>query len=197
MADIDESIKIIGNPAPLGLFGFSFTTGFLMWVVMGWVPATFSAVIVSYAMFYGGFLQFLAGVFELVRGNTFGAAAFCSYGIFWMAYFLTSYLEVIFMWHDATTFKTAQTLMFVMWGILTTGFVVPALRKCVGLVIVFSTLAATFFFLAGGVWNTGVNKTAGYIGWICSLSALYTGFGELYREDMGVVLPGLAKIKYV
>ncbi|EFJ47541.1 hypothetical protein VOLCADRAFT_91961 [Volvox carteri f. nagariensis] len=37
-----------------------------------------------YAMFYRGFGRFVAGVLELIKGNTFGGTAFASYGAFWM-----------------------------------------------------------------------------------------------------------------
>src|SRR5271154_3334666 len=38
------------------------------------------------AFFYGGFAQFMAGMWEFVCGNTFGALAFSSYGSFWISF---------------------------------------------------------------------------------------------------------------
>lgn len=37
------------------------------------------------ALFYGGIVQLIAGVLEIVAGNTFGAVAFASYGECWRA----------------------------------------------------------------------------------------------------------------
>lgn len=35
---------------------------------------------------FGGFAQLLAGLWEFVSGNTFGATLLCSYGLFWWGY---------------------------------------------------------------------------------------------------------------
>jgi succinate-acetate transporter protein len=45
-----------------------------------------SNVVVGMAIFAGGLTQFIAGMWELPRGNVFGATAFSSYGAFWMSY---------------------------------------------------------------------------------------------------------------
>ena len=40
------------------------------------------------ALVYGGAAQLLAGMWEFVRKNTFGAVAFTSFGAFWIAYYV-------------------------------------------------------------------------------------------------------------
>ena len=42
-------------------------------------------VVMGLALFYGGFIQLLAGMWEFTTGNTYGAVAFTSYGGFWMS----------------------------------------------------------------------------------------------------------------
>jgi succinate-acetate transporter protein len=37
---------------------------------------------------YGALAQFCAGMWEFKRDNTFGATAFSSYGVFWIAFAL-------------------------------------------------------------------------------------------------------------
>jgi succinate-acetate transporter protein len=54
--------------------------GFLMFTTSGWAEAATSTVIICYAMAYGGFAQMVAGVLELIKGNTFAGTAFFSYG---------------------------------------------------------------------------------------------------------------------
>ena len=53
--------------------------------------ATVEPTVFGLALFYGGIVQVLAGMWEFVKGNTFGALAFASYGAFWMSlwYLLT------------------------------------------------------------------------------------------------------------
>lgn len=46
----------------------------------------------GFAMFFGGLGQFIAGVFEYQRRNSFGFVAFCCYGAFWMSVSLYSSL---------------------------------------------------------------------------------------------------------
>lgn len=51
-----------------------------MFTTSGWAEAATSTVIICYAMAYGGFAQMVAGVLELIKGNTFAGTAFFSYG---------------------------------------------------------------------------------------------------------------------
>lgn len=78
----------LANPAPLGLAAFGLTTFVLSMynagVGVGYGGAT--NVVVGLALFYGGFVQLLAGMWEFRTGNTFGATAFSSYGAFWLSY---------------------------------------------------------------------------------------------------------------
>src|SRR5579864_9452551 len=73
----------VADPAPLGLAGFALTTVLLSAVNAGKI-GTGGAVFVGMALFYGGLGQFMAGMWEFRRNNTFGATAFSSYGAFWM-----------------------------------------------------------------------------------------------------------------
>ena len=62
---------------------------------------------------------------------------------------------------------------------------------------VFSTLVICFSLLAGGVHNKSCNKAAGYVGFFCGSSAIYTAFGLLYKDELGIVLPGIAQVNYI
>ena len=42
-------------------------------------------MILSMGIFYGGIAQVIAGILEWKKGNTFGATAFTSYGLFWLS----------------------------------------------------------------------------------------------------------------
>ena len=76
------------NPAPLGLFGFAVTTWMLSMFNVGWFGLDTFPLMMSTAFAFGGTAQFIAGVLEYPRGNTFGFVAFCSYGAFWWAFAL-------------------------------------------------------------------------------------------------------------
>ena len=72
------------DTAPLGLAAFGLTTIMLSSANAGlWHGAGAGAAIPT-ALFYGGLTQLLAGMWEFMRGNTFGATAFSSFGAFWL-----------------------------------------------------------------------------------------------------------------
>ena len=75
-----------GDPGPLGLAGFAMTTFVLSAVNIGWLAGSVVGVVFGLAIFYGGLAQLLAGMWEFVKGNTFGATAFSSFGAFWLSF---------------------------------------------------------------------------------------------------------------
>ncbi|TID31386.1 hypothetical protein CANINC_000015 [Pichia inconspicua] len=78
------SIHKFGNPAPLGLSAFAYCTFVASLVDCRARGLTNSQVNTGTAMFYGGFIQFVAGLWEISLENTFGGLAFCSFGGYWM-----------------------------------------------------------------------------------------------------------------
>ncbi|CAF2550826.1 unnamed protein product [Rotaria sp. Silwood2] len=73
------------NASPIGFCAFALT---LFVYSMYTAGATISIstqphVAMSLALFYGGLIQFLAGLFELRLGNNFHALMFCSYAGYW------------------------------------------------------------------------------------------------------------------
>ena len=73
-------MDLTANPAPLGLLGFGMTTVMLNLHNADLIPL--GSVILSLGIFYGGLAQLLVGLMEWKKGNTFGTAAFTSYGLF-------------------------------------------------------------------------------------------------------------------
>jgi hypothetical protein len=59
---------------------------------------------------------------------------------------------------------------------------VPTLRKNSALMTVFGTLTVTFFLLAGGQWSATCMQAAGYVGFVCGCSAIYTGGDEGWQD---------------
>src|SRR4030066_1282181 len=71
----------LANPAPLGLLGFGLTTVLLNLHNAGFFPL--DSMILAMGIAYGGLAQIIVGIMEFRKGNTFGTAAFTSYGLFW------------------------------------------------------------------------------------------------------------------
>jgi hypothetical protein len=55
----------------------------------------------------------------------------------------------------------------------------------------------TFILLAGGVWSRACLTAAGYIGFLCGSTAIYTAFAELWQDQLGITLPGLSPIRLI
>ena len=84
---VADPTAYIADPGPLGLAGFAMTTFVLSVFNAGLITtAGLVAVVLPLALFYGGLAQFVAGLWEFRKGNTFGALAFCSFGSFWLSF---------------------------------------------------------------------------------------------------------------
>ena len=175
------------NPAPLGLFGFAVTTWMLSMFNVGWFGLTTFPLMMSTAFVFGGAAQFVAGVLEYPRGNTFGFVAFCSYGAFWFAFAL--YL-MVFGGKGPLTYLGAW---LIVWGVFTLALWVASL-KLAGRVLqlVFLTLWIAFFLLGAShlLEMDVLHTTGGYVGMVTALLAFYLAAAEVINETHGkTVLP--------
>jgi len=150
------------------------------------------------ALFYGGLAQLLAGMWEFVTGNTFGATAFTSYGAFWLS-FATLFVPGSGI---GDAYKAAATtapnmednaigIFLMAWMVLTALFFIGSLRKSVGLSALFFLLTTTFFILAIGFLNQKPNiiKVGGFCGIATALIAYYCGLAEMLTENDLFTLP--------
>lgn len=169
--------RILANPAPLGLLGFGMTTVLLSFHNLGLFPM--DVTILALGVFYGGLAQLIAGIMEYKNGNTFGATAFTSYGLFWMAFVLI----VLNPFGEANV--TAEGMFFLLWGILTLFLFIGTLRSAASMKIIFGTLTALFFIIAAGNFTGSeiIPIISGALGIICGGSAMYRAFGEVINEQ--------------
>ncbi|WP_329140134.1 acetate uptake transporter [Streptomyces sp. NBC_01476] len=166
----------IADPGPLGLAAFAATTFVLSSFNADLIDASLEAVVLPLALFYGGFLQLLAGMWEFRKGNTFGATAFGSYGAFWLSY--AAYAKFVAPGLPAGTAHQATGLYLLIWAVFTVYMTVAALRTSGALLAVFVTLSATFIVLtvAEFAQSTGTTKAGGWIGLVTAVAAWYASF---------------------
>ena len=171
------------NPAPLGLMGFGMTTVLLNLHNSGLFEL--GSMILGMGIFYGGLAQVIAGIEEWKKGNTFGATAFTSYGLFWLS--LVGLLVFPKMGWAEMAENSALTSYFVMWGIFTGVMFIGTLRINRTLQIVFITLTILFFLLAIGtaLGSSIVIRIAGLEGILCGFSAIYAGLAQVLNEVYG------------
>jgi hypothetical protein len=172
------------DPAGLGLAAFALTTFVLSFANAGWIPSGGTAVL-GLALFYGGIGQVIAGVWEFANKNTFGATAFTSYGLFWMAaWFLLSSGNKV----DAN----GVGLFFTAWAVFTLYMTFAALRTNLIILLVFIALTLTLIFLAIGEFSgqESIGHIGGYLGIVTAVLAFYGSFATVINSTFKrVVLP--------
>jgi succinate-acetate transporter protein len=174
------------NPAPLGLFGFATTTWLLSMLNAGWFPLVQNLpLMMATAFAFGGAAQFLAGLLEYPRGNTFGFVAFCSYGAFWFGF--ATYIECLP--HGSLEFQGA---FLVVWGVITAGLFIATLKLNRCLQLIFGTLIVAFFLLGLShlLHMDSLHTLGGYVGMVTALLAAYQATADVVNEVYGrTVMP--------
>ncbi|KAG0584024.1 hypothetical protein KC19_3G179300 [Ceratodon purpureus] len=163
----------VGNPVPLGLFGFGTATFVLSCLnagIFGLSVTTPPNIVIGIAIFYGGIAQILASMWAFKAGSTFAATAFGSYGSFWL-----SYAVILIPWFGVLDSYTGYErdvgsalgvfilgfaiFSFLMWfATLRTNIALSALF--VFLTITFTLLSIAEFKRADGLkWKRVINSS--------------------------------------
>jgi succinate-acetate transporter protein len=186
-------VEKLANPAPLGLAGFGLTTLILNIVNADLIDKASIGMVLPVGLFYGGLAQFMAGMWEMKKNNTFGFTAFSSFGAFWMA------LAIMVILEDAEVIapvpKEGMSVLLGAWGLFTAYMTIGTLKISRALQVVFATLTILFFLLACGEHNETVMKIAGWEGIFCAFTALYASAAQVINETWGEYLLPLGLIK--
>ncbi|MFD4612998.1 acetate uptake transporter [Streptomyces sp. NPDC058451] len=168
------------DPAPLGLAGFAMTTILLSILNTNLLtePGAIFPVL-GLAAFYGGLAQFVAGLFEFRRGNTFGATVFGSFGAFWLTYWWLVPRAAAVDAHNGLG------LFLLLWAIFTAYMAVAALRTSLPVLGVLVLLTITYILLAIGEFQGGpapqvATQVGGWFG-------IATGLVAWYASAAGVI----------
>jgi succinate-acetate transporter protein len=168
-----EQVRLIADPAPLGLGAFALTTFLLSVVNAGILPAQAQPIMFGVALAYGGIAQMLAGMWEFRKSNVFGATVFSAYGAFWLSYW--AYVTFFAAKVPAELHAKAAGWYLIAWGIFTTLMLIAALRTTAVLALLFAVVAVVFFLLALGDLgpNAGLTKIGGVLGIVAAAIAWY------------------------
>ena len=172
------------NTSPLGLLGFGMSTIFLSFCNVNLYPM--NTMIIGTAIFYGGIAQFIAGTFEIRKGNTFSGTAFCSYGAFWLSFCTIECGPHIF---GAVASVSKSTGVYLLFWCVFTGFMTFATLKHAHLTLklIFLTLTLTFLLLSIAEFTESktVTRVGGGLGLLCGGLALYTACAEVIDGEQG------------
>jgi succinate-acetate transporter protein len=182
---MEEKMKL-ANPAPLGLFGFATTTWLLSLVNAGFLPATSVSLVLAMAFAFGGTAQFVAGVLEYGKGNTFGFVAFCGYGAFWWSFALFA------RFFGIGVPAAAIGWYLLLWGAFTFAMWIGTFALNRALFLIFLALWITFALLGAAplTGNVALTTYGGYGGLITAVLAFYLGAADVINETHGrTILP--------
>ncbi|EER36252.1 conserved hypothetical protein [Candida tropicalis MYA-3404] len=144
----------VGNPSPLGLLAFSITNLVLSLYGLNVKGIHTTNVIVSLCIFFAGTMQFLAGIWECVVGNTFAFCAMCSYGAFFLsfgaAYIPNFGVMKAYMTQDPTQINNAIGLYLMGWCIFSFMLFLCTLKSVISLSAMFFCITFTFLFQGAG-----------------------------------------------
>jgi len=185
------------DPAPLGLAGFATTTFLLSAANANWMTHASGAAFLGYAFAYGGLAQLLAGMWEFRNRNVFGAAAFSTYGAFWIGLGLWVLLvanpAVAAAKTPLTLAATASALghdkawIVLAFAVVNTYLLILSTQVNVAVFLVFLTLEVTeiLLFAGGFAANSGLVKAGGYVGVLTAIVAWYTSAAFISRGMAG------------
>ncbi|MEN6341863.1 MAG: acetate uptake transporter [Methanospirillum sp.] len=164
---------------PIGLLAFGIATVLLSLVNAGYYPLDSMIVMMGT---YVGLAMAITGYMEWRKGNSFGAAAFATFGFFWLSFVGLLLLPKLGL--AAAPSSTAMAAYLFMWALFAFVTFLATLKYNRALQFIFATVTILFVLLGLGylTGNTLFTTIGGYEGIICGLSAVYTGFGQVLNE---------------
>jgi len=162
------------DPAPLGLAAFALTTFMLSGHNATFIP---DVIWLGAALFYGGMVQLLAGMWEFRNRNVFGATAFSTYGGFWLAlgtFVILAETTSLGSGLKGPDVDNSLAWFLVAFAIFNAYMLFWSTRVSVAVFLVFLTLEITEIVLAIGFFRMAHGDSAYVLhlgGWIGVLTA--------------------------
>ncbi|CEP20690.1 K07034 [Cyberlindnera jadinii] len=155
------------NPAPLGLCAFALTTFVLSMINARAMGITTPNIVVGLALFYGGLVQLLAGMWEIALDNTFGGTALSS------------------AYTDPIELANAVSFFLLGWTIFTFMILLCTVKSTVSFFSLFFFLEITFLLLTIGDFTrrVGVTRAGGVFGVITAFIAWYNAFAGIATKE--------------
>lgn len=177
----------IANPHPLGLLSFGATLFLFSLYTVHARGVRQPNVIVGMAIFVGGLVQILAGMWAFPRGNTYAATIYSLYGAFWISYamLLIPGTGIVDSYQTTEELNSAVGIYFMMWMALTVILLIGSLKRHMAFIGFFVALFLFFVLLGSGIFrgNDSLYKAGGAFGILASVIAFYMGLSKLLASD--------------
>ena len=172
-----------GNAAPLALAAFAVTTFMLSMFYIGAFDEAAKPVVYGVALMFGGITQLIAGL--IVLRNTFGGVLFMGFGGFWLSLF--AFVQFFLKGIPVAQVGHAQALFVFAFGAFIAWMFAASFRTNVVVVAALADLVVFVGILGAGLYagNTGLEKTAGWLGLVAAALAAYLSFAEMCEATYG------------
>ncbi len=177
------SVKCQTSVSSSGLFGFGLCAIFFNLFQAGLFPVDIT--ILAMGVFYGGISQITVGLMEWHKGNFFGAAAFVSFGLFWLS--LVGFFILPEAGFGVAPHSSVLSAYFFLWGGFTLILLTSATHISHAVRMVFVLLVVYFivFSLGEATGSLAVRLTALYCGLAGGCAALYAGTALIVNQVFG------------
>jgi len=186
----------VGDPTPMGLFGFATGTLVMGFVLSGLTPLTGLPAVIPSVLIFAGIGQFVAGLFAFAKGNSFAGTALCSFGANYV-------LVTSFVWMQAAGLiprgHSESVLLGV--GLCCLGYIAFALAVAamnLNGALVATLLALVPGYALPGIRYFGAPAAIGHIGGafllLAALIAFYIGGAMVINSTHERQVLGLGKL---
>ena len=189
------SEKKYGNAGPLGLTAFAATSFMLGVFNAGLLHKTGMPIVLDMALLYGGLIQIICAVLEIVGGNTFVATVFGTYGSFWVTF------GAFELWFAPMVPKadipSAVALFLAMFAVATVYFLISSLKTNWVLIIIFVLVLIMLVLAVLGttLGIDGLNVTGGWLTIIFAVLSWYLAAAQLIASTWEREMLPLGHIK--
>ncbi len=171
------------DPAHWAVTAFATTSFMLGFINAGLISPSALGIVLPTALIFGGVVQLIVAIIEVVRGSTFGAVVFGTYGPFWIIYGL----YVQFYAKTVTDGGPTAALFLAMFAVITFYLFIASLRTDVVLAVIFALICVALILLAvgAGTANASMTKMGGWITIIFAVLAWYHAAGGVIASTWG------------
>jgi succinate-acetate transporter protein len=175
----------MADPAAWAVTAFATTSFMLGMYNAGLLDAKGAPIVIPVAFFFGGLIQILVAILEIVRGNVFGAVVFGSYGPFWVIYggIETLYARDI----PPANLNSALSLFLAMFAVLSFIFFLASLRTDPVLVVIIALIFIGLVLLAIGIGggHSAITKAGGWVTLAFAVLAWYHAASDIVAATFG------------
>lgn len=184
----EEDISGIASPIPLGLLTLALATAIIGASFAGFLVPNLNiglGVLVSSALFFGGIVQLIAGMWAFRRNNTFAATLFSAYGGFLIVFgalFMPALGLIPLFGFNMIGFNHTLALLFLCWMICCGVLLLGALKSSPLLTLTLALLFLAYLFLMIGELanaNTPLLIVGGCFAMLSALVAWYAAITTL------------------